>query len=193
MGLPNDQAVIGKPWTEGSTSAPYYQYAIEIDDSPSDDQFDCMYGDSSLTLQVFSFGPVLTSGKTYHVACVWDNTHLSGYIDGQLVSSVPLTSPLQTRSSTLRIGGDYRNPPTQYFNGILDDVRIYNYALSASEIQDLYNQGSSSGSACNSLADSNGDSSISITELINYISQWKSGSVTIGNLIDAIGKWKGGC
>ncbi len=51
----------------------------------------------------------------------------------------------------------------------------------------------STGSSCNSLADSNSDRVISISELINYISQWKSGSVTIGNLIDAIGKWKSGC
>ncbi len=50
-----------------------------------------------------------------------------------------------------------------------------------------------SGSACNSDADSNGDSSISIGELINYISQWKAGGVSIGSLIDAIGKWKNGC
>ncbi len=50
-----------------------------------------------------------------------------------------------------------------------------------------------SGSICNSLADANIDGQISISELINYISQWKQGSVTIGNLIDAIGKWKSGC
>ncbi len=49
------------------------------------------------------------------------------------------------------------------------------------------------GSICNSLADANSDGVISISELINYISQWKAGSVTIGNLIDAIGKWKSGC
>ncbi len=49
------------------------------------------------------------------------------------------------------------------------------------------------GSACNSDADADKDYSISIGELINYISRWKAGSVTIGNLIDAIGKWKSGC
>ncbi len=51
----------------------------------------------------------------------------------------------------------------------------------------------SSGSVCKSLADSNSDGVISISELINYISQWKTGSVTIENLIDAIEKWKSGC
>ncbi len=50
-----------------------------------------------------------------------------------------------------------------------------------------------SGSTCRNAADSDNDSVISISELIDYISHWKSGSVTISSLIDAISKWKGGC
>ena len=76
-------------------------------------------------------------------------------------------------------------------NGIIDDVRVYNYALSQSEIQDLFNQGT--GSICNSGADADSNNVITITELINYIGQWKSGSVSITELINAIGEWKSGC
>jgi len=47
-------------------------------------------------------------------------------------------------------------------------------------------------SAC-SPADSNTDGSISITEIMNYITQWKSGSVTITALMTGIGEWKNGC
>ena len=50
----------------------------------------------------------------------------------------------------------------------------------------------STGSVCGS-SDANSDSIISINELINYISEWKMGSVTINELIDAIGEWKNGC
>ncbi len=64
-------------------------------------------------------------------------------------------------------------------------------AVQANELE-IYGTAAST-SSCNSLADSDGNSIISINELINYISQWKAGSVTIGNLIDAIGKWKDGC
>ncbi len=52
---------------------------------------------------------------------------------------------------------------------------------------------SSYSSKCGSGADSDpADGVISISELMDYISQWKSGSVSIGSLIDAIGKWKDG-
>jgi len=48
------------------------------------------------------------------------------------------------------------------------------------------------GSACGE-SDGDGDGVVSISELINYIGEWKIGNVSIGDLIDAIGKWKGGC
>jgi len=48
------------------------------------------------------------------------------------------------------------------------------------------------GSACGD-ADGDGDGVVSISELINYIGEWKVGNVSIGELIDAIGKWKSGC
>ncbi len=50
-----------------------------------------------------------------------------------------------------------------------------------------------SGSECNSDADSDGDSNISIGELINYISRWKSRNVSILKLVEAIDNWKNGC
>jgi hypothetical protein len=49
-----------------------------------------------------------------------------------------------------------------------------------------------SSSTCGA-SDSNSDGIVTISELIDYISQWKIGNVSISNLIDAIGKWKSGC
>ena len=39
----------------------------------------------------------------------------------------------------LTIGARFRTAPAGYWPGSIDDVRIYNRALSASEIQALYN------------------------------------------------------
>ena len=51
----------------------------------------------------------------------------------------------------------------------------------------------SSISTCSSGADSSGDSIISKTELNNFISSWKTGSITITELINGINEWKIGC
>ena len=37
------------------------------------------------------------------------------------------------------------------------------------------------------------DGVVDIAELMNYIGDWKLGSVTIENLMTAIGEWKNGC
>ena len=42
-------------------------------------------------------------------------------------------------------------------------------------------------------ADADRDGDVSITELISYISEWKSGEVLITELISGIGEWKNGC
>ncbi len=47
-------------------------------------------------------------------------------------------------------------------------------------------------SSC-SPVDTSGDSVVDISELLNYIAEWKAGNVTIGDLLTAIGEWKNGC
>ncbi len=47
-------------------------------------------------------------------------------------------------------------------------------------------------SICATNADSDGDGKINMSELLNYISGWKSGSVSMSNLLNAIGFWKAG-
>ena len=86
--------------------------------------------------------------------------------------------------------GAFNSVGLDAFDGLIDDVRIYDYALTATEILNLYNEASLSNCG---LADSNSDGVVNISELMNYISQWKAGTVLIGNLMTAIGEWKNGC
>ena len=58
------------------------------------------------------------------------------YYDGVLVNTGALTPPV---SGTNLLGIGYRSGGTYYFNGKLDDVRIYNRALSAQEIASIAN------------------------------------------------------
>lgn len=68
-----------------------------------------------------------------------DTNNVKFYIDGVLdatASAGSLVMPMGTRGIGTRMEG-----PTEYFQGGIDDLRIYNRALSPSEISGLYNWG----------------------------------------------------
>ena len=73
------------------------------------------------------------------LAFTYDGTTFKAYQNGSPVAS-STTSYLLNQSRPLRIGAGSTesNNPDYYFNGSLDEVRIYNRALSTSEIASLY-------------------------------------------------------
>lgn len=80
----------------------------------------------------------LTTGAWMNVVGVYNGSNLSIYINGSLsqgslTGSIP-TSPY-TGSSALLIGDD--GAPHK-LSGLIDDVRIYNRALSAAQIAAMY-------------------------------------------------------
>lgn len=69
----------------------------------------------------------------------WNGTNLTAYINGIQCGSTTPAGPINTTDTNpLYFGVDSGN---RYLNGALDDVRIYNRALPASEIKQLYNMG----------------------------------------------------
>ena len=68
-----------------------------------------------------------------HATATYDAATLRLYVDGALVASVAATGSISTSTGALRIGGN--TIWGEYFQGLIDEVRIYNRALSASEIQ----------------------------------------------------------
>ncbi|MFA6077781.1 MAG: LamG domain-containing protein [Candidatus Paceibacterota bacterium] len=71
----------------------------------------------------------------------WNGTNLTAYINGtQCNTAVPGGIINTTDTNELNIGKDAGL--SRYFNGSIDDVRIYSRALSASEIKTLYQFGS---------------------------------------------------
>jgi hypothetical protein len=61
------------------------------------------------------------------------------YIAGSLAASAPQGPPqlLSTPGYSSKIGKDYWTTSRQWFNGTIDDVRIYNISLSGEEIKSL--------------------------------------------------------
>jgi len=75
----------------------------------------------------------------YHVVVVEDSIHRAIYINASLDSSDNLYDPYEGNPpDTIRIGNRADGLAHFYFDGSIDDVRIYNRALSAEEIWDIY-------------------------------------------------------
>ncbi|MDA0642563.1 MULTISPECIES: LamG-like jellyroll fold domain-containing protein [Nonomuraea] len=68
-----------------------------------------------------------------HLALTYDNTVLRLFVDGQQVDETPLSGSLFDDGSPLRIGGNAAY--SEYFSGLIDEVRVYNRAQSTAEIQ----------------------------------------------------------
>ena len=77
----------------------------------------------------------LPVGEWSHVAVTSDGATMRAYLNGLLAESVPVTGPLAATSGPLRIGGNavWEN---EFFQGVIDEVRIYDRALSAEEVRD---------------------------------------------------------
>lgn len=84
----------------------------------------------------------LATGRWYHVAIVRDATAktVSLYLDGALFSTQSYTSaPTGGTVGILHVAQS--TSASRYFDGKLDDIRVYNYALSAAQISYIYNRG----------------------------------------------------
>lgn len=102
------------------------------------------------TNQIYTTSPngSYVEGQFFHVAGVIDapNHIMKIYVNGTKIQEYPYSGDqIRTGNYPLRIGGHfYHNFCDQSnFNGIIDEVRIYNRALSETEIQELYGQTSS--------------------------------------------------
>jgi hypothetical protein len=68
-----------------------------------------------------------------HLAATYDGTTMRLFVNGVQVGARAQTGNIVVSTRTLRIGGN--SVWGEYFNGLIDDVRIYNRALTAAEIQ----------------------------------------------------------
>jgi hypothetical protein len=82
----------------------------------------------------------ITVGQWYHLAMVRTVNDLQLYVNGVLAQSVPATglSSLYASSSVVRIGTK-SSGLVFYFNGKVDDVRLYKGGMNSADITSLYN------------------------------------------------------
>ena len=81
--------------------------------------------------------PGLEHGVYHHVAGTYDGTNMRLYLDGVEVDSCPVTGTVYPDETNMLIGSD--DEPMQ---GLIDEVSIYDRALTPTEIQAIYDAGS---------------------------------------------------
>ena len=84
-------------------------------------------------------GPAVVIGQWTHLAATYDGTSYRFYVNGILVNTLVAGFSVNT-SRPMRIGaGRTEGGPLYYFPGAVDEVKIWNYARSASQINDNKN------------------------------------------------------
>ncbi len=76
--------------------------------------------------------PLPTNTFTY-LAAAYDGSAIRLFVNGTQVSSTPATGTILTSTSPLQIGSDSNFG--QYFSGTIDEIRVYNTALTQPQIQ----------------------------------------------------------
>jgi glucose/arabinose dehydrogenase len=80
------------------------------------------------------YGPTANPVNAWtHVALTYDGTTVRLFVNGTQVATTAATGTIQATDNPLWIGGN--NPYGEYFTGLIDEVRIYNRALTATDIQ----------------------------------------------------------
>ena len=88
---------------------------------------------TSAGVQVVSGNSPLALSTWTHVAITYDSTTVRLYVNGIQVATRATSGPIVPTTGPLSIGGNTIRP-AEWFTGRIDDVRVYNRALSAAEI-----------------------------------------------------------
>jgi glucose/arabinose dehydrogenase len=91
----------------------------------------CGLGNGTTSIEVISTA-TMTAGQFRHLACTWDGTTLTVYIDGVPDGSIPQTLTPAGNTSPLFIG---QSGGVDRLSGVVDEVRVYNRALNQAELQ----------------------------------------------------------
>lgn len=139
------QSIVNKRYTPNFLAAVGYEFHLV------NGKLACQLADAPLTtLDFHSFespGPDLRDGQWHHVALTVDRDSPTGgrlYVDGQVVMTFDPTVQPGDLSTTepLRIGNHADPALNSHFKGRVDEVSIYNRALSEGEIQAIHAAGS---------------------------------------------------
>lgn len=140
-------------WVNASSYGSSYQTIISKDDGGAGSNFwfgtwrqELVFGfySGGIFKGVFTTGLNLQAGTWYQLAASFDNAsdQVRLYVNGAEAQTGTLADSPSAVSADAAIG---RSPDGEYWRGLLDDVRIYDSVLPASEIADLNTSGGGGG------------------------------------------------
>ena len=122
-----DSVVVSKSWGTTMTS-PYYQYGLELAGGTEPNFF---IGGSG-GIQAVSIGLRFTTNQWSDLAISFNGVEVKFFVNGALVKDATLITSITARGNALHVGADAQ--PGQFFKGSLDELRIYNRALTTAEL-----------------------------------------------------------
>ena len=125
--------IVCHPYYDDQWSDPCVVYALSIDK-----QNEIISEISTEISNYKAYGPVLSINTWYFAALTWDGEVVKTYVNGIHEGSTYPSGSLNHRSTKVHIAKAYDAANTELFNGVIDSVMIYNRALSAKEIWQLY-------------------------------------------------------
>jgi len=81
------------------------------------------------------------AGIWYHAAVTYDTTSYSIYVNGVLEAGVASTYSILSNNNDVELGSIPGFGPGAHFNGRIDEMSIYDRALSSAEVQSIFNAG----------------------------------------------------
>lgn len=81
----------------------------------------------------------LTLSAWNHILCVYDGTNINTYLNGKLIKQSSETNNVTAVSSILYMGET--SGGANRYSGQIDEAKVFNYALTATQVKTLYNGG----------------------------------------------------
>jgi hypothetical protein len=134
--------IVCKPYSNSGWSTPYVSWCLSASNACTGKPYlDITTGGSKAVHTAIT---TLQTSVWYHIAGVWNGSNMKIYINGiqengQTGKSGTLDYNSQNNDINIGSRGSYSNG--EYINGRVDEVKIFNYALTPEQIRENYNAG----------------------------------------------------